>query len=155
MKKSRKLNIIDITVLVVVILAVGFLVYNAVSNMETSGSRSEIRYVIEVAKIHTEMTDKIEEGQIVYDESGNNVGTVQSVAVSPAYYEGSDENGEVVYSRIDGYSVMYVTVSTQAKQSRGGYKIEDTLYAVGNEYSLRTPALYFEGALINIQETEN
>ncbi|MBQ8474559.1 MAG: DUF4330 family protein [Clostridia bacterium] len=154
MNKKRKLNIVDVAVIIVIILAVGFFVYNSVSEMETSGSKAGMRFVIEVPVIRTEMTDKIEDGDPVYNGEGKLIGTVQSVAVSPAYHEGSDESGSVVYSRMDGYSVLYVTVSSEALNTRYGYKIEDELYAVGKEYSLRTPDLYFEGSLVNIQKLE-
>ena len=152
MNKSRKkLNIVDIVVFAVIVIALGYAVYAVAVNMQNSGAEAKIEYVVEVGKIRNELSDKIAEGQSVYNENGDYLGEVAAVSVAQAYHEGADSDGNTVYSRIDGYNTIYVTVTCTAKAEKAGYEINGCRISAGLELALRTPYLYFEGECVNVR----
>ncbi len=155
MKRSHiKLNIVDLVVIAVIILTVGYCIYAMVSNMEENGGTAAIEYVIEVPQIRSELADNISEGDAVYNGDGELMGTVSSVSVSQSYHEGTDRNGNSVYSRIDGYDAIYVTISCTADARSAGYMLSGEYIAAGNSYSLRTPLLYFEGECVSVKNSK-
>lgn len=151
-KSRRKLNIVDLVVIAVVIIALGYAVYAIVSDMEENSGVAQIQYVVEVAEIRSELADNISEGDAVYNSDGDLMGTVSSVSVSQAYHEGADKNGNAVYSRIDGYNALYITVDCTAGVRNAGYEVSGEYIAAGNSYSLRAPNLYFEGECVSVKD---
>ena len=153
MEKSRKkFNIVDLVVVAVIIIALAYAAYAVVSNMEENSGTAQIQYVIEVAEIRSELADNIAEGDAVYNADGDFMGNVSSISVSQAYHEGADKNGNAVYSRIDGYNALYITVDCTAGVRNAGYEISDEYIAAGNEYALRAPGLYFNGECVSVKD---
>jgi hypothetical protein len=150
-KSQKKLNIIDIVVFAVIIIAIGYAVYAIVVNMQMSGGEAQIEYVIEVPSIRNEVSGKISEGQTVYNAKGEAAGEVKAVSVSQAYYQGSDSQGATVYSKINGYNALYVTILCTAESVPSGYELNGEKLAAGNSYKLRTPTLYFEGECVSVR----
>ena len=150
-KSRKKLNVVDIVIFAVILIALAYAVYAIIVNMQNSGGAAKIEYTIEVPEIRNEISDKVSEGESVYDENGDWVGVVKSVAVSQAYHKGSDEDGNVVNSRIDGYNTMYVTIEVDVTATGSGYEVNGYDISAGNEYDLRTPSLYFEGECVNVR----
>ena len=153
-RSGKKLNIVDLVVFAVIVIAIGYAVYAVAVNMQRSGGEAAVEYVVEVSKIRNELSEKIAEGQKVYDKNGDLMGEVTAVSVSQAYYEGANAEGNTVYSRIDGYNTIYVTVVCTAEVTPSGYEINGNNLAAGLEYSLRTSALYFEGQCVNVRRAE-
>ncbi len=155
MNKSRKkLNIVDIVVFAVIIIAIGYAAYAIGVNMQSSGGDAVIEYVIEVPKIRNELSEKITEGEIVYNSHGDVMGEVKAVSVSQAYYQGANAQGATVYSKIDGYNAIYVTIVCTAEVKPAMYELNGQRLAAGCSYQLRTPSLYFEGECVSIHVSE-
>ncbi len=152
MNRSRKkLNIVDIVIFAVIIIAMAYAVYAIIVNMQDNGDEVKIEYTIEVPEIRNEISDKASQGQAVYDENGDWAGTVKSVAVSQAYHNGSDSSGNIVSSRIDGYNTMYITIEVDATETKFGYELNGYDISAGSSYCLRTPSLYFEGECVSVR----
>ena len=156
MKKSHgKINIVDVVVLLVLLVVVGYAIYALSVRLESdNGGTAEIQYVVQVDRLRSGLSDKLSEGEAVYNDDGEYMGNISSVAVSTAYYEGADENGGVVYSVMEGYETMYVTVSCNADVKKSGYFINGESISAGDGYVLRSPSLWFEGVCVNVEETE-
>ncbi len=155
MNKSRgRLNIVDCVIFAVIIIAVAYAVYAIIVNMQSSGSVTKIEYTIEVPEIKKEFSDKVVKGEAVFDENGEQVGNVKSVSVSQAYHKGADMDGNVVYSKYDGYSTIYVTVEVEAMETKSGFEVNGDYVLAGETYKLRTPSLYFEGQCVNIRSVD-
>ena len=154
MNKSRKkLNVVDFAIFAVVLIAMAYAVYAIVVNMQNSGGEVKIEYTIEVPEIRHELSDKVSEGEAVYDANGDLVGVVRSVAVSQAYHSGADSSGNVVNSKIDGYNTMYITIEAEVQETKSGYEINGYNISAGDDYSLRTPSLYFEGECVSVRSS--
>ncbi len=153
-RSHKKWNIVDLVVLAVIIIAIGYAVYAVAVNMQSSGGEATIEYVVEVPKIRNELSDKIIKGDKVYNEKGDLMGEITAVSVSQAYYEGSDADGNIVYSRIDGYSSIYVTVVCTANVAPYGYELNGSRISSGEDYALRAPSLYVEGQCVSVRRAE-
>ncbi len=156
MEKSRiKLNIVDIIVLIMALIVAAYAIYAFAVRMEDSGGKADIRYVIEIGQMRSGMAHRLAEGDLVYNGDGELMGTVVSVSVSSAYHEGSDSDGNVVYSQIDGYEVAYITIQASSTVKKAGYQVNGEYIAAGQSYALRSPKLYFEGECINVKAVKD
>ncbi|MBR6650303.1 MAG: DUF4330 domain-containing protein [Clostridia bacterium] len=155
MNKSRKrINIVDIVVFAVIIIAIAYAAYAIVVNMRESGGDAVIEYVVEIPQIRDELAEKASEGETVYNLRGEAMGEVRAVSVSQAYYQGSNTQGTTVYSKIEGYSSMYITMVCSADVTPYGYELNGEKIAAGSMFQLRTPSLYFEGECVSVRLSE-
>lgn len=157
MKKSHgRFNIVDVVVLAVVLVIIGYSIYALSVRFESnSGGVADIQYVIQVDSLRSGLSEKLSEGEAVYNENGDYMGSVSSVSVSPAYYEGADAGGNVVYSNMEGFETVYVTVACTADVNKSGYFINGENISAGDGYTLRSPSLWFEGVCVNVEKTES
>ena len=155
MKKKRgKLNIIDIVVIAVALTVIAYAVYALVSRVENSGGTSEIRYVLEADAMRDGFADKLREGDLLYNGDGDCIGKITAVSVSPAFFEGADKDGNIVYSNMDDFKTVYVTVTGEAESRKTGYHIGKENISVGNDYTVRTPELWFKCKCVSVENTK-
>ena len=48
-RSGKKLNIVDLVVFAVIVIAIGYAVYAVAVNMQRSGGETEVEYVVEVS----------------------------------------------------------------------------------------------------------
>ena len=154
-KKRGKLNIVDIVVIAVIITVLAYAVYALAVRMENSGGTSEIRYVIEASEMRDGLSDNLAEGDALYNGNGEYLGKITAVSVAPAFFQGADKDGNAVYSNMDDFETVYVTVSCEAEIRKTGFHINGENISVGNSFSVRTPSLWFEGTCVSVEKVES
>ena len=153
-KKRGKLNIVDIVVVAVIITVLAYAVYALAVRMETSGGTAEIRYVLEAAEMRDGFSDQLSEGDALYNGDGDYIGKITAVSVAPAFFQGADKDGNVVYSNMDDFETVYVTVTCEADVKKTGFFINGENISVGNEYAVRSPKLWFECTCVSVESAK-
>ena len=123
--------------------------------MNDNGGTADIRYVLEASEMRDGFADKLKEGDILYNSRGDYLGKITAVSVAPAFFQGADKDGNVVYSNMDDFETVYVTVSCEAEVKKTGFEINGENISVGNSYSLRTPDLWFDCQCVSVDKTES
>lgn len=154
-KKRGRLNLVDIVVIAVILLALLWLGYTLVKGLGGTGDSRTVTYVLEIPNVRSELAGKAAEGDSVYDsESGKSLGRISGVSVAPQYYTGTDGDGEPVNTKMNNYNVLYITVEAKATRTSAGYTAADRLIAVGERYKIRTPGFYGEGECVSVKTAE-
>ena len=150
MAKKAKFNIIDLIVILVAVIAVGYGAYAIASGLGSSGETVSVEYVIESDVIRKDVVMSLSEGDAVYAEDGTYMGKIKYCEVVPAVKEGVDANGKTVVTETEDYTLLLtIDVSTVSKKS--GYTVEDHMIACGQNYGLRCPSLAFEGVCVSVK----
>lgn len=148
--KKAKFNIIDVIVILVVAIAVGYVAYAIAGSLEDGGETVSVEYVIETDVIRKDVVMSLSEGDAVYADDGTYMGKVKYCEVVRAVKEGVDSNGNAVITETEDYTLLLtVDVSTVSKKS--GYTVADHKIACGEKYSLRCPSLAFEGVCVSVK----
>ncbi len=148
--KKGKFNIIDLIVILVVVIAVGYVVYAIAGNIGDGGETVNIQYVIESDVIQSDVVMSLSEGDAVYAEDGTYMGKIKYCEVIPASMEGVDSEGKVVLTETDDYTLL-ITVDVGAVSKKIGYTVGDCKIACGESYTLRCPSLAFEGECVSVK----
>lgn len=153
-EKKRKLNIIDFVILLAVVAVLSAVVYRIIVHPGTQDA-VRIRYVLEVPQIQTEFCSKVvAEDLVFYDENAGDIGVVTATSTAPAYFKGTDREGSPVYTEMEDYRILYVTVEADALQSDTGYDIGGYTIRIGDTLSVQFPGLYCEVQCISIDVIE-
>ena len=148
--KKARFNIIDLVVILVAVIAIGYAAYAVVVSLGDTGETVNVEYVIESEVIRKDVVMTLSEGDAVYAEDGTYMGKVKYCEVVPAKMEGVDAEGKTVLTDTEDYTLLLtVDVSTTSKKS--GYAVGDMTIACGERYSLRCPSLAFEGACVSVK----
>ena len=153
-KGKARLNIVDIVVIAALAVALFWLVFNTVKGLGSPGESVSVTCVIKADAMRSELAAKAAEGDAVYDANGSYIGRVTTTSTSPAYYSGADAEGTPVLTRIEGESVLYLTLEAAATKRDNGYYSGDILLAAGEGCTVRTPQLQLEGEYISVKPVE-
>ena len=148
--KKAKFNIIDLIVILVAVIAVGYGAYAVASSLGESGETVSVEYVIESDVIRKEVAMNLSDGDAVYAEDGTYMGKVKYCEVVAATKEGVDAEGNTVITETDDYTLL-LTVEVNAVSKKNGYTVGELTVACGGSYSLRCPSLAFEGVCVNVK----
>lgn len=139
----------------VVSLAVA-LIFGILTGLGVGSDHVNIKYVLEVSEIRSEFCQKAVAGDTVrLSDGGDRIGKVVAVSSVPAQHSGTDSSGTPVLSDIDGYSTLYVTVETRARQVSTGYTVGGTLINTGKTVDVRLPSLCFEAKCISVEAVKD
>lgn len=134
-ERKFKLNVIDILILLVLIVAIGFLAYIFVlsDNTEVEGEKHTVEYVVEISGINAELfSGKLKEGNIITSDDGKKtvIGVVSKPPQELQKYEPSYSNteGKEVYSPVENSLDIVLTFTTETEKNEWGYCIADGTY---------------------------
>ncbi len=152
--RKRKPNIIDFVILLAVLAVLATVVYRIV--VRTDGQEEvRIRYVLEVPEIQTEFSSKVAAENPVFSYTDEReIGVVTAVSTTPAYYKGTDKDGNPVYTEMEDYSILYVTIESDAVQTDTGYIVGGHTMQVGTSLAVQFPELYCEAQCISVDVIE-
>ena len=148
--RKAKFNIIDLIVILVAVIAVGYGAYAVAASLGNSGETVSVEYVIESGVIRKDVVMNLSEGDAVYAEDGTYMGKVKFCEVVPAAMEGVDADGNAVITETEDYTIL-LTVEVSAVSKKNGYTVGDFTVACGEQYSLRCPSLAFEGVCVSVK----
>ena len=141
--KKIRLNFIDFTLIAVMVLALGMLIYIFSTGEVTSSSKDKttIEYTIEIDRMPEEFKNLVKVGNTVYDtDTLCAIGEVTDVSYSASYHKGVDNaTGDIVYSEYPGAVLMSITVKASAVKTDTGYSISEYKLAVGLDMNIRVP----------------
>lgn len=153
-ERKRKPNIIDFVILLAILTvlsAVGYRIFMHPGSQDAV----RIRYVLEVPQIQTEFCSKVAAQDTVYVFQGvADIGVVTAASTAPAHFKGTDREGNPVYTEMEGYSILYVTVEAEAVQSDAGFEINGHIIRVGEMQAVQFPQLYCEAECISVEVLE-
>ena len=148
-KKSRgKFNIIDLSIFILLVAAAAMIVYayfpGLFSGRSGRAANALIEYRVTFEKVPAGTAGHIAAGGKVTDPDGRVLGTVVSAAEEKhREYVYSETSGAVVAAYSDDLSDLTLTISADARQTRGALETDGVRISVGAVYSVITPD--FEG----------
>ena len=153
-ERKRKPNIIDFVILLAVLAVLAAIGYRVILY---PGERDtvRIRYVLEVEQIQTEFCSKVTAEDLVYPFQGTDtIGIVTATSTAPAHFKGADKEGNPVYTEMEGYNMLYITVEADAVQSDAGFEINGQIIRAGEVRAVQFPQLYCEAECIRVDVLE-
>ena len=153
-KLFGKINIFDIIILLVVLaLAVGVVIF--LRNTEkTTNTSNEKTYMIKLDKVIAGTSEKIKQGDKIYDNEINSfIGEV--VSVEKKDYTRVIENyetNEFVEANVEGYETLILTIKVGLNDAGSDLKTNnDYVIKVGKQVFLRGPSYASAGYIIQIE----
>lgn len=148
-KVFGKINIIDLIVIIVLVLAVGVFGYVKISNSLTNdddpkkvsvntaeGDELYITYYAE--EVPAYVASRVKTDTFLLDADTNmKLGVVTDVSVDKAVSFTSTDEGKVVASEKEGYNSIKITGKTKGKLGKYGAEISTMTYGVGHSMTLR------------------
>lgn len=158
-KRSYHFNLIDAILIVIVLAAVGALVYIYQSDRfavdRTETRTADIVYEIQVTDALSEFGRLVQIGNTVTDaETGETIGEVTNVVSDRVVYEGHASDGTPVQTVRDDLVNITVTVRAKATVAANGtFAVGDGLeLLVGKRISFRVPDYTATGSCISLKE---
>lgn len=157
--KKRRLNRLDIFILVVVIVIIGIFIFKKTTDIydpyKSDGGaivtkEATLTYVIEDVRDYSYNAIKV--GDRFYDDdSGSYLGEVSEVIKAPYHKNILTNEGEYVYAPVPGKYTLYIRLSSQILET-------DQKYLAGGNFELKINSrirlasnrVFFEGALAEI-----
>ena len=139
-KVFGKINIVDLIVIVVIIIAIAMFAASRLNNTgEVTVDDGKTIYMSFYAEeISDFVADKIELGSKLYDDDCKQVlGTVVKVEKEPAVTYTEDSEGNSVVSSKENYQSVIVTAKVDGTLSDYGLELNDFKYGVGHSMTLR------------------
>lgn len=153
-ERKRKPNIIDFVILLAVLAVLAAVVYRIVIH---PGGQEEIRirYVLEVPEIQTDFCSKVAaENPVFAYTDEREIGIVTAVSTAPAYFKGTDKEGNPVYTEMEDRSILYVTIEADAIEMDTGYSVIGHTIQVGTTLEIQFPELYCQAQCISVDVIE-
>lgn len=164
-KIKWKLNLFDIGLLVVVLVAaVGLVAWKFVGSNQTTVDPNSgiavpkgtytVNYVVELEQLHRQTAEMIAEGDEIYERTKKEfMGTVQSVEVSPARTLTKNElEGTFRFVEVPERYNVVLNVTAQAVQNDSGIVLESGLEArAGTAVRVLGPGYYGAGYILSVE----
>lgn len=150
----KKINAIDIAVVLLVIIAiVGFAVRFKSSATDSVTSDIKFRYVMKIDNVRSFTVDALEKKGVVTDEdSVINVGEIVDIIVEDNTTAATLTDGSVVSAHIPERYTCYVTIEAMGRESEGKYILDDTTeLAVGRTTDLISKFVHTSGTIESIE----
>jgi len=137
-KKKFKVNIIDLAIIVVILLAIAFVAIKFVSSnsITVSGSKYVVTYYADECPDYSAKNVKV--GEPISDEQKNvALGTITDVKLGPSESYGVAADGKYVRSSKDGYNSLFITTEVEGSDYEHGVIVSSTKYGVGHSLTVR------------------
>lgn len=139
-KLFGKLNLIDILIVIMAVVAVLFVVSRSGSNIAPGATGTDQTYVMKfyVDVIQDFVVEHIQVGDTVMDDGRHiNLGTIVDLRVEESVEFHPDSYGVLVQSPRDGYHSLEITTELTAQSFNNGLIINGNRYAVGQSVTIR------------------
>ncbi len=154
-KNKKRINVIDILIvaaLLAALICTGFVMIRGIGSF---GERVIVSYTVAIDPIDSDFVSKVTLGDKLYDyNTGEHIGTVRTVSDGQAYKKSYSEGADPRGSAIEGMSVLYITMTTEASKTDTGYSVGNTLLGIGRTLEMRFPNLYCVGECVSIEIIE-
>lgn len=154
-KLFGKLNIIDLgVILVVLIAAVGICVRLFGAPSAAVKSSVDFEYVIRVENIRQFSVEALQKkGTITDKKSKEKIGEIVDIKVEPAEFQSITANGSVVMTKLPERYTCYVTIRSNGKEATDGYFTSDnTELSVGRNFEIYSKNIKTAGNIESIKK---
>lgn len=137
-KKKFKVNIIDLAIVLIIVLAAAFVAIKFMSSnsIAVSGSKYVVTYYADECPDYS--AKSVQVGDPISDEQKNiSLGTVTDVKLGPSDSYGVADDGRYVKSSKDGYNSVYITTEVEGADYEHGVIVSSTKYGVGHSLTVR------------------
>jgi predicted DNA-binding antitoxin AbrB/MazE fold protein len=134
-KLFGKINIIDFSIIIVLLVAVAFVVYKTgvlSPKKAVAASGEKIRVVLYQEEIPTYVPNNVKIGDPITEKLANvSFGNVTDISTAASVSWGKNSDGVQVKSTKEGYSSVTLTTETIGSINSNGFTIGGTKYNVG------------------------
>ena len=139
-KLFGKINIIDLAVILIVVLAIiGITIRFTSIAAENVNQKANFTYVVEIEDIRYYSVSALDKKGLATDKQGNVIGEIIDVESEKFYKQLVNENGEPVKVFTPEKYVAKVTLKSEGKDTDSGYFVgENTELSVGSSITMYT-----------------
>lgn len=139
-KKPGRINIIDVIIIAVIVLAVAFIAWKLLRSDSGISSSQTLYLTVYEAEADNYVVDEIQIGDVACDGSNNSmtrIGTVQDVWRSDSdSYEFNETTNEYVKTSKPDHCSVYITIEVQGTMTDNGILVGSQLYGIGHSMVL-------------------
>ncbi|NLM56300.1 MAG: DUF4330 family protein [Clostridiales bacterium] len=140
--KSIRITIVDVIIIITAAVFIAMLIHYTFAR-DNSGDGYIIQYVVKVAGVRDELSDRITVGDAVYNmEDSLPMGTVTAFSREAS----TDEKGRTIPGMMD----LYVTIEANARPYGVGSAVSGHVIYAEGWLELRTSKFYFGGVCIDV-----
>lgn len=154
--KKNKFNIVDLIIIVILVLLIGFIIYRFFNKETLSYKNVKISFCSDYVADY--VIDNTHAGDSVIDDVFQVViGKVNDIQKDKSITYYIDDNGEskIYWGEKKGYSSVKIDVSNTAIDNGNGAIIDGKLYSVGQELSVRAGYGYYNLVVCDLEFEEN
>lgn len=148
------INVIDLTLILLIIILIGGGVYKLDSLKSLSiEDQKQIRVFIEFEEENKGLIDAIQEGDVLLDSvRGTEIGKVVDKTVTPHREHVIGKDGKVEYKEIPGAFDGEIKLNSMALINEDGYLVGTKPLYIGSEIRLKSTKYVFDCKVSNIEE---
>lgn len=152
-----KINIIDLSAVLVVILAIiGISVRFTSIAAENVKEKTQFSYVIEIDDIRFFSVAALQKMGLATDKQGNIIGEITDVKYDKKIVQTVLENGETVKSAVPERYTVRINLEAEGKETDSGYFVgENTELSVGSSITMYTKYANCSGKIVEVNKIEN
>lgn len=137
-KLFGKINIIDLLLILVVLLAVAFFAAKNLDDGTAVSTGEGVRMEFYAEEVPDYAANAVKVGDILTDDTGNiHLGVVTAVEVEDAVAYSTNSQGEVVASPKQGYASIRITGEGSGRLYDHGVIVSGSKYGIGHSFTLR------------------
>lgn len=143
--KKKKLNIIDIIVIIAIFAIIGvavlkFAFIDKKSGLGVKQAYKDLEYVVVINNVRSMTSEAFHVGDKVYDEKkGTYMGKIKNIEINPYKTNEIKNNGEFVQAEKTGYYSVLLTIESTVVDKDSGYFLSGTLdLKINSEYEIVT-----------------
>lgn len=149
-----KINLIDLAVVLVIVLAIAGVALKKTTVDSIRSSGASIEYTMKIKKVRSGTLEGIEsygKGAVSEAETGKALGTITKTSNEPAETYVVKDNGEYSKTTIEGKYDVYVTIKVSGNESPDGiYTASGKQLFVGDTVALQIGDVQTTGEIQNI-----
>lgn len=148
-KLFGKISVIDCLIILVLVIAIAGCAYKFLGNDDLGVTKSDsFTTVVKINGVRAFYLDAIKKGEVIYEQYGNELGTVTAIEVEPyrAVLSGDKEGQLLTYS--DRYTI-YLTLASKGTVNDNGFFAGGTRQVYGGS-SVNIESRLFTGSMATI-----
>ena len=145
-KQRKRPHWLDILVIVVIVVlcAGAYYKFKVSDKTATSGEMTPVTYTVLINKVRGYAKDNVRKGDLLYDKtSGNCIGTITDVSLTPAKEALGLLNGTAVMAEVENRYDVLITVEADAEKNGNSYFVNRKYELVANSLK-KFATKYFE-----------
>lgn len=155
--KKRKVNTIDLIVVIAIIAIIGVVILKFAFTDKKSGlgvkeAYKELEYIATVSNVRNATANAFHIGDKVYDEKkGTYMGTIKDIRIEPYKSSEIKNTGEIVQAEKIGYYTVYLTIESTVVDKDNGYFLSGTLdLKMNSEYDIITKFVKTSSKVVDV-----